>query len=204
MIPKSKSSFQIPHPASYLSLSLSRCRHTHLARNHRRPSAFTPSPIPCLNSHPAVVVRRLGFDMKIVSHTKHLLLRFHTGYSESKVCSSIFDFSASISLLASRISQLASHIFGIQHLRFLTGSRKYRDERDMGEGAEVKDEFPRIAYSGHLLICQIFETKIHTVLSSSSSSAGLSHKISGTSLWIPLDIVREEAMDSIQMKLMYL
>ncbi|KAL4590183.1 hypothetical protein LXL04_003108 [Taraxacum kok-saghyz] len=74
-------------------------------------------------------------------------------------------------------------------------SRKYRDERDMGEGAEVKDEFMRIAYSGHLLICQNFETKIHTVLSSSSSSARLSHKISGTSLWIPLDIVLEDAMD---------
>ncbi|KAL4582857.1 hypothetical protein LXL04_007418 [Taraxacum kok-saghyz] len=122
---------RLPPPASYLSLSLSRCRHTHLARNHRRLSAFTPSPIPsdftsspipCLNSHPVVVVRRLGFDMKIVSHTKHLLLRFHTGYSESKVCNSIFDFNASISLLASRISQLASHIFGIQQLRFLTGT----------------------------------------------------------------------------------
>ncbi|CAI9285367.1 unnamed protein product [Lactuca saligna] len=37
--------------------------------------------------------------------------------------------------------------------------------------------------------------EIHTVM---SSSAGLSHKISGSSLWIPLDLVLEDAMDGSQ------
>ncbi|KAL4590710.1 hypothetical protein LXL04_003651 [Taraxacum kok-saghyz] len=53
-----------------------------------------------------------------LTDSEHLLLRFHTIYSESKVCNSIFDFSASISQLASRISQLASQILGIQFLSF--------------------------------------------------------------------------------------
>ena len=52
------------------------------------------------------------------SNCCHLLLRFHTEYSKSKVCNSIFDFSASISQLASRISQLASLILGIRFLSF--------------------------------------------------------------------------------------
>ncbi|KAL4590219.1 hypothetical protein LXL04_003145 [Taraxacum kok-saghyz] len=38
--------------------------------------------------------------------------------------------------------------------------------------------------------------EIHKVMS--SSSAGLSHKISGSSLWIPLDLVLEDAMDGSQ------
>ncbi|KAL4591132.1 hypothetical protein LXL04_004082 [Taraxacum kok-saghyz] len=70
MIDDSKIQIQFPNTASRLPPPTSRCRclHTHLARNHRRPSAFTPSlipsgftssPIPCLNSHPVVVVRRL-------------------------------------------------------------------------------------------------------------------------------------------------
>ncbi|KAL4557070.1 hypothetical protein LXL04_035240 [Taraxacum kok-saghyz] len=71
MIDDSKIQIQFPNPASRLPppTSRCRCRHTHLAQNHRRPSAFTPSlipsgftssPIPYLNSHPAVVVRRLA------------------------------------------------------------------------------------------------------------------------------------------------
>ncbi|KAL4590923.1 hypothetical protein LXL04_003870 [Taraxacum kok-saghyz] len=97
--------------------------------------------------------------MKIVSHTKHLLLRFHTGYSESKC----FDFTVSISDFTVSISYFWHSATLISH-RYsdFSSSRKYRDERDMGEGAKVKDEFPRIAYSGHLLICQIFETSDYT------------------------------------------
>ncbi|KAL4573845.1 hypothetical protein LXL04_020665 [Taraxacum kok-saghyz] len=78
MIDDSKIQIQFPNPASRLPppTSRCRCRHTHLARNHRRPSAFTPSPIPsgftsspipCLNSHPAVVVCRLASKLPSIT-----------------------------------------------------------------------------------------------------------------------------------------
>ena len=62
--------------------------------------------------------RRFLLSVHRHEDSEHLLLRFHTEYSKSKVCNSIFDFSASISQLASRISLLASMILGIRFLSF--------------------------------------------------------------------------------------
>ena len=74
-----------------------------------RPGDDLHSPVHTLHSDFRVDAGVIDFRFRH-KDSEHLLLRFHTGYSEFKVCNSIFDFSAWISQLASRISQLASRI----------------------------------------------------------------------------------------------